>query len=112
MTAKSFVLGVITGLLIAILFIALVVDRYRVTTGGPEGIYIIKSDRWTGRTWVNVPLLGDKFLDSHLLWIEVTDPFIAPSDIAPTEVPPSLIPPSGIVPPEDLPPSIVNPQQK
>lgn len=91
MTAKSFVLGVITGLLIAILFIALVVDRYRVTTGGPESIYIIKSDRWTGRTWVS------QFLASQLLWDEVIDPFIAPSDI---------------VPPELLPPSIVNPQQK
>jgi len=50
---KYLVGGVAIGLLLGILFYNIFGNRFEVKTWGPMGIYLVKTDRWTGRSWIN-----------------------------------------------------------
>lgn len=49
---KSFFSGLAIGLAIAFLLFYFLANRYEIKSSGPSGIYTIKSDKWTGKSWI------------------------------------------------------------
>jgi len=52
MNWKSFIIGILIGLLIGLGLFYEFGERYEVRGMGPKGIWNIKVDKWTGRTWI------------------------------------------------------------
>lgn len=45
-------LGILVGAVLGFSAKYMIGQRYNVTSNGPEGIMTIKTDRWTGRSWM------------------------------------------------------------
>ena len=52
MNCKSFVIGLMCGIIISFFAIYFVGNRYVVQSGGPNGIMTFKVDKWTGKSWM------------------------------------------------------------
>jgi len=49
---KSFLFGLVIGLVLSLGAFLAIGSRYRVTSGGPGGVMLVKLDTWTGRSWM------------------------------------------------------------
>jgi hypothetical protein len=52
MNWKSFFSGIAIGLVIGFLLFYVFGNRYEVRSGGPQSIFMIKLDKWTGKSWM------------------------------------------------------------
>ena len=49
---KSLLIGLAAGLVVSCGIFYLLSARYKVTSSGPQGMMTIRTDSWTGRTWM------------------------------------------------------------
>jgi len=52
MNWKSFVIGIMCGVIISLALVYFMGSRYSVSSEGPQRIMIFKVDKWTGRSWM------------------------------------------------------------
>lgn len=52
MNWKSFLMGVVTGLIVGFLLFSILGSRYEVNSSSPQGFFMIKLDKWTGKSWM------------------------------------------------------------
>ena len=52
MNWKSFFSGIAIGLVISFLLFYVFGKRYEIKSFGPSGVYTIKLDKWTGKSWM------------------------------------------------------------
>jgi len=50
---KSFIAGLVVGVLLAALYVAVMGNRYRIVSAGPGGAIVMRLDTWTGRSWIS-----------------------------------------------------------
>jgi len=61
----AFLVGIIIGTILGLGGGYLVGQRYEVTATGPSGCVVIKTDRWTGRSW------SGNILAQPMTWEEI-----------------------------------------
>jgi len=78
---RTFLIGVICGILISLSLIYFIGDRYVIVTGGPYQAFIFRLDKWTGKTWVCVGG-GWKMVSEQ----EKEQPFVGWEEVSPEEI--------------------------
>lgn len=56
--ATTFLLGAILGIVLGLVASYSLGQRYELTPAGPDGYILIKTDRWTGRSWQRIPYIS------------------------------------------------------
>lgn len=67
----TFLIGSILGVALGFSANHLIGGRYKVTSTGPQGIMTIRTDRWTGRSWM-IRYYEDKGTRKYF-WEEMQD---------------------------------------
>jgi hypothetical protein len=49
---KSLTIGVLAGVILSSGIFYLLSSRYKVSSSGPQGMMTIRTDTWTGKTWM------------------------------------------------------------
>ncbi len=68
MNVKHFVAGLAVGFGIAIVGAYFLSSRYKVNSSGPSGILMIRTDTWTGKTWMYRQFTDEKNGEKTWVW--------------------------------------------
>jgi len=82
---RTFLIGVICGILISLSLIYFIGDRYVIVTGGPYQAFVLRLDKWTGKTWVYA-YLGEKRGWKVVSEQEKEQPFVGWEEVSPEEI--------------------------